>query len=753
VSQRSDGVFERQLTAALVDDAGRAPEAVLARVLGQTEHIRPLPQVFAVLAEPAMVMPERVVVGVRRSRVLLVAAAALLLLMGLIAAASLRQSPPDDAWTTLGGAPSRSATGLTGPVWTPRQRWTFQAGAAVQTTPVIVGDVALVGSDDGILHALDLRSGRRRWAVDVGPGAGGPTVVDGRILFVGGDGSVRALQLVEGSEAWSAAVGAMPAVDLAAVEGTAWAATEAGEIVALETGSGRERWRAAVPNAGPASPIAGVAVSDRLLVATVGSVGAVGLDRATGTVAWSAPADGEQLGVPTIAGDLVWAGPGEDVKVGGLSALRLADGARIWHLDEPFAAPVVLGDTAVTTAASTIGVVTGRDAATGAERWRFGPGGYFLQVAIAGDVAYVLSHTQRQVYGLDVATGRVLWQVPLDAEPGCCLAVARGTLVVATSSGTVTAYEDGEPGGGPTTSFTSLPASPAASAADSAAPSTPSPANPIPFPLSVTDRFDSASLGLDAPISVGMAANGDFYVTDSLHRVSQFGPDGALVRRWGSQGEGPGEFDFGTVTTAIGQRGPLAVGSDGLVYVSDVENHRVQAFAPDGVFLRSFGSLGSGPGQFTIPFDLNADAVGNVYVTDDGAQRITKFSASGAVLWIADQTTDARLLGHAHTPSFDSAGTLVVAIDDSATIVHLDPATGRVIRSISGGGCQAPADAWDRIYVVDCVAGTIRVLDAAGGELARSREMAVAELRLLPDGRGIALGRDGSILILQVTPP
>jgi outer membrane protein assembly factor BamB len=752
VSQRSDRVFERRLTAALIDDVGRAPEAVLARVLGETERIRPLPQVLAVLAEPPMVMPERVLVGVRR-KWLLLAAATLLLLTGLIAAAGLRQAPPDDAWTTLGGSSSRSATGLTGPVGTPLQRWTFQAGAAARTTPVIVGDVALVGSVNGVLHALDLRTGDRRWAADVGPGAGGPTVVDGRILIVGGDGSVRALHLVDGSAAWSTAVGAVPAVDLAAVDATAWVATGAGEIVALETGSGRERWRAAVPNAGPASPIAGIAASDRLLVATVGSLGAAALDRATGTVVWSAPGDGEQLGVPTIAGDLVWAGPGEDVKVGGLSALRLADGARIWHLDEPFAAPVVSGDTAVTTAASTIGVVTGRVAATGAERWRFGPGGHFLQVAIAGDVAYVLSHTQRQVYGLDVGSGRVLWQVPLDAEPGCCLSVARGTLVVATSSGTVTAYGDGEPGVGPKTSSAIMPASPAATAVHSTAPSTPRPANPIRFPLSVTSRFDAASLGLERPISVGMAANGDFYVTDSLHRVSQYGPDGRLVRRWGSPGDGPGEFDFGPVTSAIGPRGPLAVGSDGLVYVSDVENHRVQVFAPDGVFLRSVGSLGAGPGQFTIPFDLTADAAGNVYVTDDGAQRMTKFSPSGAVLWIADQTTDARLVGHAHTPSFDGAGSLVVTIDDSLTIVHLDPATGGVTGATAGGGCQAPVDAWDRIYVVDCVVGSVRVVDAAARELATSREMAVAELRLLPDGRGIALARDGSILILRVTPP
>ena len=52
------------------------------------------------------------------------------------------------------------------------------------------------------------------------------------------------------------------------------------------------------------------------------------------------------------------------------------------------------------------------------------------------------------------------------------------------------------------------------------------------------------------------------------------------------------------------------------VYVSDALNHRVQKFTKDGDFLAGWGSFGSGPGQFNMPWGLTLDGEGNVYVAD-----------------------------------------------------------------------------------------------------------------------------------------
>ena len=248
-----------------------------------------------------------------------------------------------------------------------------------------------------------------------------------------------------------------------------------------------------------------------------------------------------------------------------------------------------------------------------------------------------------------------------------------------------------------------------------------------------------------------MSKAGDIYVSDTSHRVTHIAPDGS-VGQWGGPGSGEGEFDFGTFEGGTNARGAIAVGPDGLVYVSDADNQRVQVFTAEGGFVRAFGELGSAPGQFTIPFDLNIDDAGNVYVTDDGAERITKVAPDGTSLWIADETTDPRLRGHPHTAAFDSAGRLIITIDDTQTILRLDPETGEVLEALPRGGCESVPDPWGRIWVLDCSATELTLLDQAGNPLAADRELGLALLRLRDDGRGVALGGDGSVLDVVVTP-
>ena len=67
------------------------------------------------------------------------------------------------------------------------------------------------------------------------------------------------------------------------------------------------------------------------------------------------------------------------------------------------------------------------------------------------------------------------------------------------------------------------------------------------------------------------------------------------------------------------QSSSLCVGSidsAGNVYVVERGNYRVQVFTSEGEFLRKWGSKGDGAGQFGILFAIAVDGVGNVYVTD-----------------------------------------------------------------------------------------------------------------------------------------
>ena len=438
MSERGDLMFERALVEAMVHDVGQPPADVLARVLGETAGIRPLPGLIAMVTAPPMVLPARVAVGVRRSRLLLVAAAILLVVAALVAGALLRRPPPAvGGWTAWGGGPGRAGAAVEGPTGRPQVRWAFDATAPIDSTPVIAGGMVVITSRDGTLHALDLGTGSRRWTAEPGAGSGGPAVDAGLVFVVDAGGSVHAYRLEDGRPAWTSVTLGEPLIEVAAGGGMVFQATRDGGVVALDAHDGAEWWRA---GASPSEvSAAGLALSDDLVLVATVDAGLVALRRATGEPVWSAAVDGAQPGTPVVADGLVWAGHGEDVKDGVLRAFHVVDGSPAWGVDEPLFAPAVTGGFAVSTSA--IGTVSGRDAASGVEHWRFSPGGQFRQAAIAGGVVAALSATQRQVYGLDVTSGALRWQLPLDSVPGCCLAVADGVLVVGTQRGTLTAFE------------------------------------------------------------------------------------------------------------------------------------------------------------------------------------------------------------------------------------------------------------------------------------------------------------------------
>jgi DNA-binding beta-propeller fold protein YncE len=132
---------------------------------------------------------------------------------------------------------------------------------------------------------------------------------------------------------------------------------------------------------------------------------------------------------------------------------------------------------------------------------------------------------------------------------------------------------------------------------------------------------------------------------DFAHCVRQFTTDGRLLLTLGTPGQpsdtGATSIDYRTIRRA----GPpfhyptnLAIGPAGDLYVSDgYGNARIHHFAPDGTLLHSWGEPGSGPGQFHVPHGVAVDGDGIVYVADRENSRIQRFDSLGG---FRDEWTD-----------------------------------------------------------------------------------------------------------------
>src|ERR671914_2664922 len=68
---------------------------------------------------------------------------------------------------------------------TGKERWTYQAGDALRSTPSLSGNLVLFGGDDGAVYAVDRTAGRLSWKIEIGGYIWTSPVVLGDAVFSG----------------------------------------------------------------------------------------------------------------------------------------------------------------------------------------------------------------------------------------------------------------------------------------------------------------------------------------------------------------------------------------------------------------------------------------------------------------------------------------------------------------------------------------------------------------------------------------
>jgi DNA-binding beta-propeller fold protein YncE len=120
------------------------------------------------------------------------------------------------------------------------------------------------------------------------------------------------------------------------------------------------------------------------------------------------------------------------------------------------------------------------------------------------------------------------------------------------------------------------------------------------------------------PTSLTLSPDGMLYVCDTLNwRVQVFGPDLKPLRQIGRKGDMPGYFS---------QPKSLALDTQGHLYVVDSHFESVQIFDPNtGELLLTFGEEGHAPGQFWLPTSIHIDPQNRIWIADSYNRRIQVF--------------------------------------------------------------------------------------------------------------------------------
>jgi hypothetical protein len=105
-------------------------------------------------------------------------------------------------------------------------------------------------------------------------------------------------------------------------------------------------------------------------------------------------------------------------------------------------------------------------------------------------------------------------------------------------------------------------------------------------------------------------------------------PEGKFLEAWGKHGTEPGQFDF-AYPAAHDAIGGIAFAPDGTFYTFDAGNLRVQHFSADRKLMSSWGSFGTGDGQFAKPTSIAVDGRGHVFVADASRVDVQEFEPDG----------------------------------------------------------------------------------------------------------------------------
>jgi outer membrane protein assembly factor BamB len=282
--------------------------------------------------------------------------------------------------------------------------WHFSTGNTIYRSAVVSNGMAFVSSQDQGVHALDAATGEEQWHFDTENSFDSSTALVDNVLYLGaGNGTLYAVDAASGQEAWQYVTGD-PIHDVLIVEGVAYVANRNATVYAISTTTGQELWRF---GAGVTNPSRLRFVDDTVFfgIGDTISWAICAVNAASGNEVWRFTQD--EMGDPdfpmffdAVVEGIVYT---TNVQSSIFHAIHQHSGAEVWRLvaeDVIRSSPSLAG--AVAYVGSLGGVLYAVDRNTGENLRSFAAGSsiIFQSVSPAGDV-YV-GASDGYVHALDI---------------------------------------------------------------------------------------------------------------------------------------------------------------------------------------------------------------------------------------------------------------------------------------------------------------------------------------------------------------
>jgi outer membrane protein assembly factor BamB len=363
-------------------------------------------------------------------------------------AETVESAEPSEPEVTAAKVPQASTPAKMPP--SPQLLWTYESESEFTEASLVFANGVILATSprDGIVYALDARTGQPKWTYDIEAEVWGQLIAGGGRGLVGAyDRKMYAFDIATGKLLWKGlptlATGRMAGIthspELA--EDTLYYVA-GNRLIAAQPTDGNTKWAWTIPEGdfkcGP------VAAGDYLLL--VHGFGLTAFNKETKSPKWTITS--EEVGDyimyyrPLVSGSHLYFQVGKYV-----AAFDLETGSKVWEYSDaqmdffgPFYMRLVLHQGVLYVAGSEGNYLYALDAKTGELKWKKEfPEKVVSTPAASGSRLFVA--VGQTLYAIDIKTQEIYWEYDLEAETRYGLIIAEGKLFVATKGGKIFAFE------------------------------------------------------------------------------------------------------------------------------------------------------------------------------------------------------------------------------------------------------------------------------------------------------------------------